>query len=81
MIALWAALTPIIYMLLPVKNPSDNATFISMIILAITIAVLYLTGHYQEHYVAYVFAAGLIMPPVFDYLQAKRGKKPKPVSS
>jgi len=66
-VAMWAALVPIYYMFLPFKHPSDRSIFYSLLALSAVIASLYALGLYKEHYVAYVFFAGLILPKVLDW--------------
>ena len=71
-VAMWAALVPIYYMFLPVERPSDESIFGALIILSGTVAILYLQGLYKEHYVAYVFFAGLLLPKVLDVFLRRR---------
>lgn len=65
-VALWVCLTPICYMFLPVKKPSDMSVFSSMVIMAVGILILYSMGLYQDYYIAYVFFIGLALPLFLD---------------
>lgn len=65
-VALWAALTPLFYMLLPVKKPSDWSMVFTMVILAFIIITLHIFQMYQDYYVAYIFFLGMGLPLVLN---------------
>ncbi len=66
LIALWVALSPLVYMLLPVRKPTDNSIFCSMIVITLGVLLLYVLELYQDYYVAYFFFMGLALPPLLD---------------
>ncbi len=75
-VTLWASLTPVFYLFFPNNTPSDNSLFVTMIVLFLAIVGLYSTGHYQNHYVAYIFFTGLALPPLLDKLFFQRESVP-----
>lgn len=67
-VSYWVCVSPAIYLFVPKHKPSDHATALTMLLLALIVSSLHLVGLYQDGYVLYLLIAGLLGPLLFETL-------------